>query len=189
MKVQTVLLGFIAILLLLNNSDAAKSQRGSAALAEGQLWLSPVNTGDCVAARIFAKRTIFMDEFYKKYCAGNNTDEAKVKQCIENSRHNKEIYFFTDRCSEDEYFIGINGKEVRLRRISKKPGKPTNFIGSFAGEGVSVEISHPRLIGKTYFPNVPRTEGNVLDASYKVLVTVKKGALKKSFKSVLSYGM
>ena len=190
MKLQTAIFSFIAILIILTASDdVARGQGDSAAFAESQLWLSPVNTGDCVAARISAKRTIFVDELDKKYCAENNPDKAKAQQCIENSKLNKEINFFTDRCSEGEYFIGIKGKEVRLRRISKKPGKSHRFIGSFAGEGVSVEIGHPRLIAKRYFPNEPRTEENVLDATYRVLVIVKKGALKKTFKGILSYGM
>jgi hypothetical protein len=179
---------FLAVLIILTLSDIATGQGNPAAFAESQLWLSPVNTGDCVAARIIAKRTIFIDEFDKKYCARNDPDKAKTKKCLENSKLHQETSFFTDRCSEETYFIGLNGEEVRLTRISKKPRKPHLFIGSFAGEGVSVEIGHPRLIGKSYVPNEPRTEANVLDAAYRVLVTVKKGALKKTFKGVLSYG-
>src|SRR3954454_24383432 len=90
-----------------------------AAFAERQLWLSPVNTGDCVAARISAPRTKFIDEFDKKYCSAN-TDEAAVKRCIENGAMIRDINFFTDRCSEKEYFIGVNGKEFRLKRVSKE---------------------------------------------------------------------
>jgi hypothetical protein len=163
-----------------------------AAFAGGQLKLSPMNTGDCVAVRITTKRTTFVDALAKKYCAEHNSDKAKEKKCIENSKSDSEISFFTDRCSVDEYFIGINGKEVRLRRISKRLGKlyhfPHHFIGSFAGKGVSVEISHPRLIKKIYGPDGARDEDNVEDAEYKVLVTVKKGSLKKSFKGILWYG-
>ncbi len=159
-----------------------------AAVAAGQLSLSKVNTGDCVASRISAKRSSFVDDLDKKYCAERNADEAKKMKCIENSRMQEEFSFFTDRCSGDEYFIGINGQEVRLRRISKQPGKPTDFIGSFAGEGVSVEISRPRLLGKITYDPDGTSEEDVLDASYRVLVTVKKGTLKKSFKGILWYG-
>lgn len=182
MKVQTVTLSLVAILTLFGNSDAAKSQGDSAAFAENQLWLSPVSTGDSVVARIYAKRTVFVDELDKRYCAEHNPDEAKRRKCVENSRnYNKEFSFFTDLRGDGEYSIGINGKEVKLRRISKKPGKPLDYIGTFVGEGVRVEISHPRLMGKIeYGP-----EGDVMDANYKVLVTVKKGALKKTFKGVL----
>jgi hypothetical protein len=159
-----------------------------AASSERQLWLSPVTVGDCVAPRIIAKRTTFVDELEKKYCSEGNPDAAKARQCIKNSRMEKEFAFFTDRCSEDEYFIGINGKEVRLRRIAKQSGRPAYFLGSFAGEGVSVQISHPRLIKKTYLPGEPRNEENVLDAEYKVLIAVKKGALKKTYNGVFWYG-
>ena len=188
MKVQTVILSLIAILILLTSSDAAKSPGGSAAFAKGQLWLSPVSVGECVAPRISAERTRFIDEFYKKYCTENNPDEAKAKVCIENSRSTQEISFFTDRCSEHDYFIGINGKEFKLKRISRQPREPINFIGSFAGEGVSVEISHPRLIKKIYDPDEPRSAKIILDAEYKVLITVKKGNLKKTFRAILWYG-
>ena len=159
-----------------------------ATFAQAQLSLSKVNTGDCVASRISAKRTTFVAELDKKYCAEHNTDEAGKRKCIENSGRQEEFSFFTDRCSDEDYFIGINGKEVRLKRISKKPGKPTAFIGSFAGEGVRVEISRPRLLGKITYDSDGSGEKEVLDASYKVLVTVKKGALKKSFKGILWYG-
>lgn len=159
-----------------------------AAFAEGQLWLSPVNVGDCVARRITAKRTPFVDELQKKSCAENNPDKDKARACIENSRMDREIYFFTDRCSDGEYYVGLNGKEFKLRRVSKGQGRPNDFIGSFAGEGLSVQITQPRLTEKTYLPNEPRNEDNVLDAAYHVLITVKKGALKKTFKGVLLYG-
>jgi hypothetical protein len=143
--------------------------------------LSPVNAGDCVAARIEAKRTAFVDELAKIYCARNKPDTAKEKKCVENSKLQGDFIYFTDRCSEDNYFIGLDGEEVRLKRISQKPGRPHDFIGSFAGRGVRVEISHPRLIKKT-------VEDNLESGAYHVLVTVKKGSLKKTFKGVLSYG-
>jgi hypothetical protein len=53
---------------------------------------------------------------------------------------------------------------------------------------VTVRISHPRLLSKNYFPDEPQTEDNVLDATYEVRVTVKKGSREKTFKATLSYG-
>jgi hypothetical protein len=159
-----------------------------AAFAERQLWLSPVSTGDCVAARISAKRTRFVDEFNKKYCSDANSDEAAARRCIENSALDQNITFFTDRCSEKEYLIGVNGKVFRLKRVSKTQGKPHYFVGSFAGDGVSVRISHARLISKTYLPGEPRNESNVLDGAYRVLVTVRKGKIEKTFDGTLLYG-
>ena len=183
MKVTAITLGFIAILTLLTASDAANTQDGSAAIAEGQLWLSPVNTGDSVVSRIYTKRTIFIDELDKRYCA-ENPDEDKRKKCIENSKAVSEFAFFADIHGDGEYSIGINGKEFKLKKISKKLGKPHYYIGSFAGEGLSVVVSQPRLIGKIEYDS----EGHVLDANYSVLVTVQKGALKKTFKGVLWHG-
>src|SRR5687767_12355596 len=132
-----------------------------AAGANAQIDLSPVNTGDCVAARIQAKRTPYMDEYYKKYCA-QNKDKKLEKQCLENTKWHKEFSFFTDRCSESNYYIGINGKEIVLKRITRKPGKPINFIGSFSGNGIRVVINNPRLIEKEYFEGEPKTEDNVM---------------------------
>ena len=162
-----------------------------ATYAEGQLWLSPVNTGDCVAARITAKKNSFVRELDKKYCARNLPDKAKEQICLENSRLQEDYSFFTDRCSESEYFIGINGEEIQLRRISKRPGKPHSFIGSFAGKGFNVEISRPRLIKKKYFPDGIKIEDedDVDSGSYKVLITLKRGARKKTFDGILSYGL
>ncbi len=159
-----------------------------AGFAGGQVWLSPVNTGDCVAPRIGARRTSFVDELDKKRCAENNPDGAKARRCVENSRAGGEIYFFTDRCSEDEYFIGVNGEEVRLRRTGRARARPHHFVGTFAGGGLSVRVSRPRLIRKTYLPGEPRNEANVLDAAYRVLVTVRKGRVEKSFDGTLLYG-
>jgi len=159
-----------------------------AASAGRQLWLSPVNIGDCVAARITAPRTRSVDQFYKKYCSEANTNAAAARKCIENTAQINEIYFFTDRCSGEDYYIGINGKELRLKRVTKKPGKPHSFVGSFAGEGLTVQISQARLIEKTYIPGEPRTEDNVLDVVYKVLVTVTKGNAKKTFNGILLDG-
>ncbi|MCW3105619.1 MAG: hypothetical protein JWQ09_125 [Segetibacter sp.] len=156
-----------------------------ATYAEAQLHLSPVNTGDCVAARITAKRTAFVDEFYKKYCAEHNPDKLKERKCVENTRASSQFSFFTDRCSESDYFIGVNGKEFKLSRISKKPGKPIDFIGSFAGNGISIAISNPRLLKKIYTPGEARDESYVEDAEYKVDVTVTKETLTKTFKDVI----
>lgn len=147
--------------------------------AKAQLWLSPVNTGDCVAARISAKKNSFVVELDKKYCARNLPDKTKEKVCLENSRGNEDFSFFTDRCSESDYFIGINGEEVRLRRVSKKTGKAHYFIGSYAGKGFNIDISHPRLIKKTYVPGEPRNEDNVDSASYKILITIKRELVKR----------
>lgn len=157
--------------------------------AEAQLWLSPVNTGDCVAARISTEKTSFVRELDKKYCARNLPDKTKERKCLENSRLNQYFSFFTDRCSESDYFIGINGEEVQLKRISKKPGKPHLFIGSFAGGGFSVNITLPRAVKKTNFPDAPRNEDEVEGGAYDVLITVKKGARKKTFNGILMYGL
>ena len=131
---------------------------------EKELWLSPVNTGDCVAPRIVAERTV----------TGKATTE--------------DVYFFTDRCSEEDYFIGVNGIEHPMKKVSADPQAPHHFIGSFAGDGISVRVGQPRLLYKKYIPGEAETDDNILDAAYEVLVTVKKGGLERSFQGSLLYG-
>ena len=155
-----------------------------AAFALAQLNLSPVNTGDCVAARITAKRTAFLDEYDKKYCA-QNKDKKKEKECLENARSQKDFSFFTDRCSETDYFIGLNGNEVQLKRTSGNPAKAPYFLGSFAAKEIHVVINNPRLKSKTYFKGEERNEFNVEDAVYKVDVTVKRGTTTQKYKDVI----
>lgn len=157
--------------------------------AHAQLWLSPVKTGDCVADRIRAKKSSFVRELDRKYCAQNLPDKTKERICIENTRLNEDFSFFTDRCSEGEYFIGINGKEIQLKRISKKPGKPHFFIGSFAGNGFSVNIGRPLLIKKTKFLDEPGNEDDIESGAYNVLITIKRGTSKKTFNGILTYGL
>ncbi|HYH10264.1 MAG TPA: hypothetical protein VEK11_24665 [Thermoanaerobaculia bacterium] len=173
-----------AVLLLLHASA------GAATSAEDQLWLSPVNTGDCVASRIHAERSPLLDAADRRECAREHPDSAKAKACFARVRMvmGREVNFFTDRCSVADYYIGVNGKEYRLRRTTRVPGKPTDFIGSFAGEGITVDITQPRLISKEYEEGMPKKEQNVLDAYYDVRVTVKKGSLRQTFKATLWYG-
>ncbi len=189
MKVTTLIIGLIATLLLLASFNASTGACACAPSAEKDLWLSPVNTGDCVAPRISAEKTTFVAELDEKYCAENNPDEAKARKCIENSQAQNEFSFFTDRCSENEYFIGINGKEVRLRRTSKEPGKPHDFIGSFAGEGFTVEINNPRPVGDTALERDESNEDEVIVGTYEVDITVNNKTNKESFKGILSYGL
>ncbi|HEX8332999.1 MAG TPA: hypothetical protein VF622_10265 [Segetibacter sp.] len=160
-----------------------------ASFAKAQLHLSPVNTGDCVAARISAKRTVYVDDYFKKYCA-QNKDKEKERKCLENTRSETEFSFFTDRCSEGDYFIGINGNEVQLKKTSKTQGRQHHFMGSYSANGIRVVINNPRLVKKKYMAGEQRNESNVEDAEYKVDVTVTKGTTTKTFKDVvLWYGM
>ena len=112
----------------------------SAGGSGGQLWLSPVSSGDCVAPRLFAKRSDFVKEWEKQDCRLKNSDKTIAAKCVETAILNEaaELVFFTDRCHQDEFLIGINGHEYRLRKVSPNR-KPHNFIGTFVGDGLSVE--------------------------------------------------
>jgi hypothetical protein len=187
MKVGALIIGVTAILLLVTNFAAGTGPRLSVSPVENDLWLSPVNTGDCVAPRISTQKTQFVAQLDEKYCVENNTDEAKARKCIGNSREQKDFSFFTDRCSEKEYFIGIDGKEVSLRRVSKGPVKPHDFIGSFSGEGYRVEITNPVQVGDITHDG--DHESGIASGAYEVEIVVKHRTIKKTFKGILTYGL
>lgn len=162
---------------------------GSSGGGGAQLWLSPVSSGDCVAPRLYAERSKFVKEWEKQDCRLKSSDEQIAAKCVEGARLNEaaELVFFTDRCHQEEFFIGINGREYRLRKVSPNR-KPHYFIGTFIGEDLRVEIKEPRLLTKTYLPGEPQTEDYVLDADYAVRVVVTRGRLQKAFKATLWYG-
>lgn len=109
-------------------------------------------------------------------------------KCVENSKLSDDFSFFTDRCSDEEYFIGIEGKEVRLRKISKKLRNAHYFIGSFAGEGFRVDVRYPGRTKRTYDPYITDDRDKLPNGSFNVNVTVRKGGQTKTFKGVLLWG-
>ncbi len=161
----------------------------TAAAAQERLWPTHVNSGDCLAGRIYAPKSQFTRNIEKQTCTQRNADNPlKIKQCIETTGATEDISFFTDRCSGDEYFISLNSKEHRLKRTSGNAQKPPYFAGTFEGDGLKVTVKSLRLISKTYEKGSKRTEADVEDATYKVSVTVKHGRRVEEINGVLSYG-
>ncbi len=159
------------------------------AVAQDRLWPTDVNCGDCVAGRIYAPKSPYVKDLDKKSCIKRHAaSPQQLKECIENGGYSDTISFFTDRCSGDEYFISLNSKEHRLKRTSGNAQKPPYFAGTFEGDGLKVAVKSLRLISKTYEKGSKRTEADVEDARYKVLVTVKHGRRVEEINGVLSYG-
>jgi hypothetical protein len=174
-----------AKILLLGLNMAASS----VAIAQKRLWPTHVNSGDCLAARIYAPKSQFTRNLERQTCTQRNADNPlSIKQCIEVTGSTEQISFFTDRCSGDEYFISLNSKEHRLKRTSGNAQKSPYFAGTFEGDGLKVVVKSLRLISKTYEKGSKRTEADVEDAAYKVSVTVKHGRRVEEINGVLSYG-
>jgi hypothetical protein len=151
------------------------------ATAKTELWPSDIPTGECVSSRIYAEKTAFNKNQDKQYCAGN-------AECEKNTNEAKTVNFFTDRCGldKDAYYIGINGKEYRLKRTGGDAKKEPYLTGKFSGSGFVVEIKSVKLI-KKIFDEGSKTD--VVDAEYEVDVNITKGKDKKQIKAVLWFGV
>jgi hypothetical protein len=158
-----------------------------AAFAKETLWLSDVRTGDCVAPRISSAKTQFNHKADKAYCAKYNAGSAeKIKTCQDNSLTNPNINFFTDRCSASDFYIGINGVEHHLKRLSEPKNAKAPLLGKFSGKGISVDIKALRLLS-TNHENEDGT-GEVIGGTYEVMVTVTKNKITKQTKATLDFG-
>jgi hypothetical protein len=161
----------------------------SQAAAQERLWPTDVNCGDCLAGRIHTVKSQYVKNLDKNFCKLNNADNTeKINACILNSSYSESVSFFTDRCSGDEYFISLNGKEHRLKRVTGNARKPPYFAGTFKGDGLKVKVASLRLVRKTYEKGSKRTEADVEDALYKVLVTVQRGSRTEEINGDLTYG-
>jgi hypothetical protein len=149
--------------------------------AKEGLWPSAITTGDCVSSRIETTKTAFNHEQDKQYCLGE-------KECTENTSKENTVTFFTDRCGLDQgdYFIGINGKEYKLKRISGDPKKEPYLTGKFSGDGFVVDIKSVKMIKKILQEG---SKTDVEDAEYEVDVTISKGKLKQKVKAILWFGV
>jgi len=50
------------------------------------------------------------------------------------------VSIFTDRCSESDFFVGLNGITHQLHRVGSAPTSNVTYLGRFAGGGITVEI-------------------------------------------------
>ena len=76
-----------------------------------------------------------------------------------------------------------------MRRISKAPGKPHDFIGSFSGAGFTVKISNPRRVGNITVERDGGSDDEIRGGTYEVDITVNNGTTRKTFRGILSYGL
>ncbi len=170
----TSLIASAVTILAIANIDPASAQE--------RVLPTEISTGDCVAPNISMAKTIAHRKIDLQYCMQNNTGEPdKIQICKQNLANQKRVTFFTDRCSSNDYFIGINGVEYKLKRKGGNLSSPPYLTGSFAKRGIQVRVEKIRSINKT---NNDGIEGGELE----VLVTVTQNKKIEKIQGVLSYG-
>lgn len=90
--------------------------------------------------------------------------------------------FFTDRCSENSYYLSLGSNEYTLKRISGKTRKPgVHMTGRFTGSGIDMTVKQLGALKKEAGDG-PESGGG------DVMVTISKGGQRKEFKAFLTYG-
>jgi hypothetical protein len=117
------------------------------ALATGGLVPTSDPGSDCVAAAIYADRTIGNRKYDERYCSVNE-DPVAYDRCLANASMDKTIPFFTDRCNaEDEgAYVSFNGQTHHVWRQPQKPHRYVTYAGTYEGDGVIVRILPKRLL-------------------------------------------
>jgi hypothetical protein len=151
-------------------------------LAKERLLPTGVNAGDCVAPIISIAKTTAHKSFDRRYCTQNNRGNSPaIKTCERNSITQKQVAFFTDRCTQKSYYIGINGVDYQLRRTNGNPDRPPYLTGSFVGDGIKVKVTELRSIKK-------KNDDGVESGESLVLVTISQGKNTEKFEGVASFG-
>jgi hypothetical protein len=164
----------IALLLLISNLTTAASQ---------QLWPTEIAGSDCVASKLFAKKSDFAREEDRKYCELHNSGQAQALQtCLDNTAGDQEVSFFSNRCSSDTYYLGINGKQYELKRKPSGKIDIDMHIGSFVGKDVAMTVRFVKHITRELI------DGDTPSGSAAVAVELKIGKRVERSKATLFYG-
>ena len=148
--------------------------------------LSP--SGDCVDWTISAHKGEAARQADKTFCESQNAgDPGKLQACLDNTRAQKQVEFFSNLCGEG-YVVSLDGQQFALKRLSPKARKPPYLTGVYAGKGVRMRVESPRLLSKEYDEGQPRNERNVVSARYAVSVRVVQGKRTNRFAGEVWYG-
>ncbi len=151
--------------------------------ASQQLWPTAIAGSDCVASVIVAKKSAFAREQDRKYCERHNTGlPDALKTCLDNSAASDDITFFSDRCSSEEYLLGINGKQHILKRKPSNKIEIDQHIGSFVGKDVALTVRFVRHISREMI------DGDTPSGSAEVAIELKIGKRLERFRATLLYG-
>jgi hypothetical protein len=150
--------------------------------AQEHLLPTEIPGGDCVAANVSTAKTAAHRKIDLQYCTRNNAgDPQKIQICKQNLANQERVTFFTDRCSNNDYFIGINGVEYKLKRKSRESSRPPYLTGSFAENGIQVKVEKIRSINQV-------NNDGVESGELEVFVTITQNKKVKKVKGILSYG-
>ena len=148
--------------------------------------LSP--SGDCVDWTISAHKGEAARQADKTFCESQNVgDPGKLQACLDNTRAQKQVEFFSNLCGEG-YVVSLDGQQFALKRLSPKARKPPYLTGVYEGKGVRMRVESPRLLSKEYDEGEPRNERNVVSARYAVSVRVVQGKRTNRFAGEVWYG-
>jgi hypothetical protein len=135
----------------------------SANAQKGKLFLTQVNKeGDCVSSGIFSSKS--------------KLDSTKI--CS-----------ITEWCGDNQMYIGLNGITYQLERIGKRPTKYPYLTGTFKNKSLVVVIQKTKLTEKLFFDETSKSEENIMNYSYEVLITIKKGKKIVKIKAEASEGI
>jgi hypothetical protein len=156
----------------------------SPGFAQERLVPTSVDSGDCVASIISTTKTAAHRKLDRQYCTDNNIGSPqKIQICRQNLAKEKQITFFSDRCSnQGVYSIGIDGVEYQIKQIGGNLSRPPYLTGSFSSKDLRVNVKEIRSI-----QNSKNTDG-IESGKSEVLVTIIRGVNTKKIKSTLSYG-
>ncbi len=149
--------------------------------AQSRLIPTEINLGDCVAPRISAVKTAAHRALDRQYCTQNNPGKSqKIQACQQHLAARTQVAFFSDRCTSQNYTLGIDGVEYSLKRTRGNP-VPPYLTGSFAGSGIRFDVNQIRSIKQ-------RNDDGIPSGEVEVLVTITQGKKTKKITGTLVYG-
>ena len=156
-----------------------------------EIFLTTTNKhGDCVSSKIYILKSDFEKRLDTKSCQNQNKgNQNAINICIENVENQTETDAIVSYCGDGIEYIGIDGKTLVLKRISKKPTEYSQFIGNYAAGNYKVQIKKIKEIAVEYFENTPKNEENIMSYSCEVLITISKGKTSKTYKGRTSEGI
>jgi hypothetical protein len=108
---------------------------------------------DCVAAKIYAKKTPANRAWDERHCAAVNTERAGQRTCLRNVGLAREVAFFTDRCNpeQDGAYVSFNNETHQVWRSGQMKDTPVSFAGTYRGkDGLLIRVV-PRKLLSSHF--------------------------------------
>jgi hypothetical protein len=159
----------------------------TSASAADPIVLTSTPVGDCVSARISAKKTAQHLHYDRLYCSVNK-QKAAFENCMRNASYTEQVDFFTDRCgseSEEDIevaFVGINGMTHRVSRARPAEASVVGFQGAYNGEDLEVRVTPRKILSREY------DGSDLIGISASVDVHIRYRGQSAKFRGVYSHG-